>query len=238
MPMGDAPSEDVDGALLASWGNLAGIDEVGRGALAGPLAVGVVIIDRRCGPAPKGITDSKALRPGRREALADPIRRWGASLGVVWATPGEICALGLTPALRLAALRGLALANTSLTRRGLPTAQGVLLDGKHDYLSGPASLFPSEVPDPWLGKRRPPVATLVKADLRSKAVGAASILAKVARDHYMRSIADPVYGWAANSGYGSAAHLAALRSLGISSRHRSGWNLPRRTERGEERPVD
>ena len=65
------PTGEVDRALLDSWGSLAGVDEVGRGALAGPLAVGVVVVDRECGPAPEGVADSKTLRPSVREALVE-----------------------------------------------------------------------------------------------------------------------------------------------------------------------
>lgn len=228
------PDGAVDRSFLESWGCFAGVDEVGRGALAGPVAVGVVVVDRSCGSPPEGVADSKALRADVRRSLVRPIRNWATASAVGWASPDEISALGLTAAQRQAALRAFSLIMTSLGRRRRERVGGVLLDGRHDYLSaGPPSLldgldYGSDEPhDPWTnGGPNVPVATMVKADQRSHAVAAASILAKVARDEYMAAVADPGYGWATNRGYGSRAHLRALRDLGPSPRHRVGWRLP------------
>lgn len=224
------PDGQVDRSFLESWGTVAGVDEVGRGALAGPVAVGVVVVDRHCTAPPQGIADSKALRPRAREMLVAPIRAWAAASAVGWASPAEVSAIGLTSAQRLAALRAFELVGASLQCSGRGRVAGVLLDGRHDYLSrGVPSLFdaPGIHPnDPWDLEDAPPVATMIKADQHSHLVAAASILAKVARDHYMASVADPGYGWSSNRGYGSKAHLQALADLGPSSRHRTGWNLP------------
>lgn len=225
------PDGSVDRALIDSWGSVAGVDEVGRGAIAGPLAVGVVVVDAGCGDAPAGITDSKALSALAREQLVRPIQRWARASAVGWASPTEISHLGVTTALRTASLRAFALVEVQLARGAFPPLGAVLLDGKHDYLSAPApGLFDEDAPavrDPWAQSNGgPTVATLVKADLHSQVVAAASIIAKVARDRYMVEIRDPGYGWGSNKGYGSKVHLEALRRRGVSSRHRLGWKLP------------
>lgn len=226
------PDEAVDLSLMKAWGCWAGVDEVGRGALAGPVAVGVVASSRNCGRPPAGIADSKVLSPASRRALVRPIRSWAAACAVGWASPDEIGTFGLTTALRLAALRALSLVENSLRLQRQEALSGILLDGRHDYLSPKeSSLFGlpdlTGVQDPWADREESlPVATLVRADLKSHAVAAASILAKVARDDYMGAISDPGYGWDSNRGYGSRSHLTALKSLGPSRRHRTTWNLP------------
>lgn len=225
------PTGEVDRALLDSWGSLAGVDEVGRGALAGPLAVGVVVVDRECGPAPEGVADSKTLRPSVREALVEPIGSWARASAIGWASPSEVSSAGVTAALRMASLRAFALVKWQLQCGGHTPLGAVLLDGKHDYLSNPIpALFGADstaLPDPWeTGPTALPVATMVKADLHSQVVAAASIIAKVARDRYMCDVRDPGYGWASNKGYGAKSHLEGLASLGVSSQHRLGWRLP------------
>lgn len=225
------PDGEVDQRLLASWKVFGGVDEVGRGALAGPLAVGVVVMDEDCGAPPVGIADSKALNASVRQALVEPIKRWARACAVGWSTPTEIGDLGVTGALRLAALRAMEHTQRQILAQDVPPLGGLLLDGKHDYLSvSPVpSLFspPPSAHDPWEdGPHALPVATLVQADRHSVAVAAASVLAKVARDNYMEAIADPGYGWARNKGYGSKAHVTALGALGPSPRHRLSWRLP------------
>lgn len=229
--MTQLPDGGVDRRLVASWGVLGGVDEVGRGALAGPLAVGLVVVDGQCGEGPRGVADSKALSARVRQTLVGPIQEWARASAVGWASPVEICDLGVTEALRLAALRALDQAGRQVASQGSAPLGGILLDGKHDYLSGDTpSLFTSATrgpADPWAeGPGALPVATMVKADRHSVAVAAASIIAKVARDTYMESIADPGYGWASNKGYGSKRHIQGLKKLGPSARHRLSWRLP------------
>lgn len=207
---------------------VAGMDEVGRGALAGPVTVGVVVVDAAARSAPSGVRDSKLLTPGAREALVPKLRRWAVGYAVGHAEPEEIDSYGIIAALRLAARRALA---------QLPTPPScVLLDGSHDWLTAPAEpagLFGLDV----LGRRaapqiglavEPAVTTLVKADLRCAAVAAASVLAKVERDAVMveRSAAFPDYGWRENKGYSAPEHAAALRRLGPCPQHRRSWSLP------------
>ncbi len=196
---------------------LACVDEAGRGALCGPVSVGVVLVTAETKPAPTGVRDSKLLTPERRMELLPRIMRW-ASHGVGMASAEEIDRLGIIAAMRLAGQRALA---------ALPMRPDqVLLDGSHDYLSEPAqsSLFAEESAEYSM----PPVVTMVKADLRCAGVAAASILAKTARDSLMIELSEhyPDYGWAGNKGYGAPDHLDALTRLGPTPHHRVSWSLP------------
>lgn len=220
----DSPSGVLDQKLVAQHGWLAGVDEVGRGCLAGPLAVGVVVIDADCEDAPAGIADSKLLRPEVRKSLVTPIQQWARASAVGWSSPTEISGLGLTESLRRAALRAFGLVHIQMKKA--PGAGHVLLDGNHDWISRvPAPDLFGEDAGGWADPFGTPVSTLVKADRSSQVVAAASILAKVMRDTYMESIYDPGYSWASNKGYASPDHLAAVASIGLSGRHRLGWKL-------------
>ncbi len=201
---------------------LAGMDEVGRGALAGPVSVGVVVIDERTRTAPAGVRDSKLLTPSARAALVPRLRRWAVSYAVGHAAPEEIDAYGIIAALRLAGRRALA---------ALPDLpEVVLLDGSHDWLSPPAQdgLFDVRpTPTPVALRVEPQVTTMVKADLRCAAVAAASVLAKVERDTMMVTLSQqhPGFGWHENKGYSAPEHLEALRTLGPCLQHRRSWNV-------------
>lgn len=213
-----APSLRIERRMLrAGLASLACVDEVGRGALCGPVTVSMVLITEATRSAPQGVRDSKLLTSEARRRLAPRIRRWAPSYGVGHASPGEIDQFGIIAALRLAGHR--ALAQLSV----MPDS--VLLDGNHDYLSPPepALLGPPPVID-----RVPPVVTMIKADLRCAAVAAASILAKTARDDLMVALAadHPQYGWADNKGYAAPEHIAALAALGPTPHHRVSWRLP------------
>lgn len=204
---------------------LAAMDEVGRGSLAGPVSVGVVLIDASTRPAPEGVRDSKLLTPAQRESLVAPIRSWALACAVGHAQPGEIDELGIIAALRLAGERALA----DLPQR----PDRVLLDGSHDWLTRPVvqgDLFAdtSEAGDRWGLSAAPPITMRVKADMSCASVAAASVLAKVERDSVMRQLgaADPAYGWAFNMGYSSPEHVAALEKHGPSIWHRRSWSLP------------
>lgn len=195
---------------------VAGVDEVGRGALCGPATVGVVVVDATTRTAPPGVRDSKLLSAAVRESLVPRIRRWAVACAVGHAEAHEVDALGIIAALRLAGHRALA---------ALPQLPDiVVLDGNHDYLTGPAQpslLEPDLVPVPA-------VRTQVKADLRCAAVAAASILAKTERDALMVRLAaeHPGYGWESNKGYAAPEHVDALGRLGPSAQHRLSWRLP------------
>ncbi|MFM1965828.1 MAG: hypothetical protein RL134_1553 [Actinomycetota bacterium] len=199
----------VERALLREAGPgmlLAAIDEVGRGALAGPVAVGVVVIDADTATAPRGVRDSKECDPATRERLAPRVRAWAHRSAVGMSSSSEIDAMGIIGALALAAARAI---NATGVRPDL-----VLLDGKHDWMS---RVTP--------GSR---VVTRIQADATCAAVAAASIIAKVARDAHMIALAEhhPDFGWSANKGYAAPDHLAALERLGPTPLHRVSWRLP------------
>ena len=214
-------SRDLEMSLATRWGIVAGMDEVGRGALAGPVAVGGALSGADAPPVPAGLTDSKALTPRRRDALVEPIQSWVQDCAVGYASPQEIDRWGIIVALRLAGRRALA----EVASRGLVPG-GVLLDGSHDWLSEPDDLFGViDGPEDPFGVALP-VHMQVKADLSCAVVAAASVLAKGARDRLMADTEDPGYGWASNKGYGSAAHARAIAELGVSDFHRRSWKMP------------
>ncbi|HXG51926.1 MAG TPA: ribonuclease HII [candidate division Zixibacteria bacterium] len=187
---------------------VAGLDEVGRGPLAGPVVAAAVVFPR--GYRNPEIKDSKLLAPGRREALADAIKRdaigWG--IGVV----------GVEEIDRINILRAtlLAMAKALLAMRPLPDL--LLIDGRETI--GPELLF-----ERYRSGVLPHQRTVVKGDRVCVSIAAASILAKVARDALMIEIdkAHPEYGFALHKGYGCAAHLEALRRLGPSPFHRRSF---------------
>ncbi len=200
---------------------VAGIDEVGRGALAGPVSVGVAVLTR-CTTWPAGLADSKELSPTAREAIATAIPDFGVGRAVGHASPAEIDERGIVAALRLAGMRALA----SLADDGI-VPDAILLDGRHDWLTPPAAdLFADDADATALA----PVTMVVKGDRLCASIAAASIVAKVERDALMREahVSHPAYGWEGNKGYGSAGHLAALREIGPSPLHRVSWKLPER----------
>lgn len=202
--------------LRSGYASVACIDEAGRGALCGPVSVGVVLITADTKPAPEGVRDSKLLTETQRESLAPKIRAWTPH-AVGMSSAQEIDDLGIIAAMRLAGQRAIA---------GLEIRPGlVLLDGSHDYLSekGQSSLFDSQ---PLV--ELPEVITKVKADLQCAGVAAASILAKTARDEIMKTLSAecPAYGWEKNKGYAAADHLAALAEYGPTVHHRTSWKLP------------
>ena len=175
---------------------IAGVDEVGRGPLAGDVVAAAVILSD---PAPVGVTDSKALTAKRRECLADVIRKEAISWALGRATVAEIDELNILEASLLAMRR--AVEGLSVT----PTL--VLVDG-------------NRLPR-WSFESR----AVVKGDLREPAIGAASILAKVQRDGEMQALHDqyPGYGFDQHKGYPTKAHLAALERLGVTPIHRRSF---------------
>ena len=194
-------------------------DEVGRGAIAGPVTVGLVLIDPTVRRMPAGLRDSKLLAEPKREAMAPRAAAWVRGWAVGEASAAEIDELGIMACLGLAGARAYA---------ALTTAQEValdvplLLDGNYDWLS------PSI-------QHRARVTTRIKADRDCASVAAASVIAKVHRDRGMRSAHDdlPLYGWDENKGYSSRGHFAALAEHGPSAMHRQTWLH----ERPEEAPA-
>ncbi len=193
-----------------------GIDEVGRGAVAGPVAVGVALIDTHS-PAfadiPSGLRDSKLLSERQREALQPLIETWmhAGSVGMVHAS--AIDEKGIVYSLALSASRGL---TSLLEQAGVAAAIArdgavILLDGTHNWLEGHTGGLP--------------VTVRAKADRDCASVAAASVLAKVARDHLMVELAaeHPGYGFEGHKGYASELHIKAIRSLGPCAVHRKTW---------------
>lgn len=230
--MPTAPTLRLERSLLRGGATrVAGVDEVGRGALAGPVSVGVVIVSDP-GRVPTGLRDSKLLTPAAREALVPAIRAWADAAAVGHAAPTEIDRWGITAALRLAAERALA------TLDARPDV--AILDGHHDWLRRAPRVSAS----PAL-EANYEVRTLIKADLTCASVAAASVLAKVERDAIMSELARsfPVYGWDENRGYASAGHRDALLASGPCDHHRRTWRLLPDGEQGElwgatDRPAD
>lgn len=183
-----------------SWhgvGLLAGVDEAGRGPLAGPVVAAAVILDDR--QRIKGLADSKKLSPARRDALYDEIRAKALCCSVAQASVDEIDSLNILQATLLAMKRAV---------EGLRLLPGmVLVDGNR---LPPLSVLAEAI---------------VKGDNKVPAISAASILAKVTRDRLLLALdaAHPGYGFARHKGYGTAEHLAALRSLGPTAHHRRSF---------------
>jgi ribonuclease HII len=186
-----------------------GCDEVGRGAIAGPVAVGLCVVHREIGAHPAGLRDSKLLSEKKRELIAPLAAGWALHSAVGLASSEEVDTLGIMVSLGLAGKRAL----LQLHAAGASISESILLlDGSFDWLT-PVLTNPLRV------------RTRVKADRDCASVAAASVVAKVHRDALMIE-ADaryPGYGWAGNKGYGSADHYAAIDSLGPSALHRKTW---------------
>ncbi len=201
---------------------VAGVDEVGRGAWAGPLSVGIAVVHAglRARTLPRWLRDSKMLSEQRRELVFEDVARWCADAAVGHATAEECDRLGMTRAWRLAAHRALGELEV------VPDA--LVIDGPHDLLREAGTALSPERGDA-LGLRAGPVSsrvlTMVGADASCAAVAAASVLAKVVRDRMMReeAVHFPPYGFDSNKGYPSVRHQIALRGYGLSAIHRRSW---------------
>ncbi len=197
---GRAPTRAIEKELWARGHEVVvGIDEVGRGAWAGPLMVGAAVLprDKRV----NGVRDSKMLTESNREFLFDRIASWCISWSVGAASQEECDDLGMAAAQKLAARRAI---------EGLTVRPDVaVVDGKWNFVA----------------PHVPTVEMRVKADLHCLSVAAASILAKVTRDRLMRSWADSYPHWSfdTNKGYPCPQHKAALRGYGPSAIHRRTW---------------
>jgi ribonuclease HII len=176
---------------------IAGVDEVGRGPLAGPVTAAAVILDAANIPA--GLADSKTLTAARRQALYDAILA-SAQCCIAHASVEEIDQLNILRASHLAMERAVA---------GLgQTPDHILIDG---------NLIPANLK----GRAQ----AIVKGDAKSLSIAAASIIAKVARDRIMVDLAQqyPGYGWEANAGYPTKLHQLALLNLGVTPAHRRSF---------------
>lgn len=178
---------------------VAGADEVGRGPLAGPLAVGAVVLPRERPAWLSDLRDSKALPRAERARLAELIRRDADAWALGWVSAGRLDRIGLAEALRLAYRRAI---------EGLPEAPcAVLADGR------------DRLELPW------PTEMIVRGDASVASIAAAAVLAKEARDAHMAALDQrhPGYGFARHKGYGTARHLEALGRLGPCIEHRRSF---------------
>ena len=175
---------------------MAGVDEVGRGPLAGPVTAAAVVLDPD--NITNGLDDSKKLTQRRREALYDEILTT-AAVGVAHATVAEIDTHNILRASHLAMERALS---------GLGEVDYALIDGNR---------MPADIPCP--------AECIIKGDARSLSISAASIVAKICRDEIMVTLAQqhPGYGWESNMGYGSKSHMSALQNLGATPHHRRSF---------------
>jgi ribonuclease HII len=188
---------------------VAGLDEVGRGAWAGPLTVGVAVVRPRVQmrTVPSWLRDSKMLSEARREDIFGAVGKWCEAWSVGHTTARECDEWGMTEALRVASRRAL---------DGLGQVPDALL------VDGPVNVLRrADDPEPYAGVVRP----VVDGDARCVSVAAASVLAKVIRDRIMREEADhfPAYAFERNKGYPSLVHQTALRGYGPSAIHRRSW---------------
>lgn len=194
----NTPDFSFETALIAQGkSRIAGVDEVGRGPLAGPVTAAAVVLD----PArlPEGLNDSKVLTARRREALLEAILD-SADVSVAHASVAEIDSLNILRASHLAMERAVA---------GLSQPPDhVLVDG---------NLIPRGLAIP--------AQAIVKGDARSLSIAAASIVAKITRDAIMWDLAQqfPGYGWETNAGYPSKSHRSALQDLGVTPHHRRSF---------------
>ena len=180
-----------------------GIDEVGRGPLAGPLVVGAVILPEDLPEWVDELNDSKKLTFKKRASLSNVILNEAVATGLGFVSPFELDELGMVPALKLA------------TKRALLDMQGnkvkctkVIIDGNINFLAGT--------------ELEKITTTLIKGDALIKEISAASIIAKVARDNYMIELGAkyPGYGFEKHMGYGTKAHIDAINNLGLTPEHR------------------
>lgn len=182
---------------LEGYSIVVGVDEVGRGALAGPLTAGACVLPTD--PHIDGLNDSKQLSPQKRERIAERVREIAVCTSVSHIRAPEVDALGISAALRYAVTRAVS---------GLPlVADHVVIDGR------PLGIFETET-------------AVIKGDSRVAAIAAASVLAKVTRDALMVQLAEeyPDFGFEINKGYGTPEHIAAIQRIGLSPEHRRSFS--------------
>jgi ribonuclease HII len=212
------PTLKLERELWASGARfIIGMDEVGRGAIAGPVAVGVALLDSRnarVGQAwPSNLKDSKLLSEKARNEILAPVQSWVSGYAVGMASANEIDAKGIVNALALSAGRALdsLLLDASLRQAIAQDGAIIILDGSHNWLGAKASGIP--------------VIVRTKADRDCVSVAAASVISKVERDNLMigLSASHPEFGFDGHKGYASEAHILAIRTVGPSSEHRHTW---------------
>lgn len=196
------PTLETELELLQTYEHVIGVDEVGRGAVAGPVSVGAARFSRGDSThIPSGLADSKLLSESKRETVASQIPSW-LVCNVASVEAVGIESAGISKALQQAAVEAI----SSLLLPG----SVILLDGTHNFLRGVLDV---------------PVVTKVKADRDCAVVSAAALMAKTSRDSHMRDLHldFPLYDWVSNKGYASESHIAALQAAGPTQHHRISW---------------
>lgn len=200
---GDAPVSPIEHRMWATGRAVVGIDEVGRGAWAGPVTVAAVVLDPD--RLPTGARDSKRLSGARRAHVSTAVRLL-ALVGIGHADNEEVDAIGLAAALTAAARRAL---TAVMEHPDAPEDPLVLVDGPYDLVR----------------RRGIEVTTMIGGDAASISIAAASVVAKVERDGLMERASDdhPTYGFSRNRGYASPEHVSALEQHGPCELHRHSW---------------
>jgi len=198
-----------------------GIDEVGRGAWAGPVLVGVVTVTPARAEPPRGIRDSKLVSKKRRVELAPQITSWAHEAATGSASARECDELGMRAAVALAASRAL--------NELVDVPDALIVDGPLDLLSAPSGRLATLVRSHRWRSMAPRVEPVVKADQHCVSVAAASIVAKVERDTLMASWSEsfPGFDFESNVGYPAPNHVRALSGYGLTSEHRRSWSFTR-----------
>jgi ribonuclease HII len=212
------PSLNLERELWASGVRfIIGMDEVGRGAIAGPVAVGVALLDKQSAavdsPWPAQLCDSKLISEKVRNKILPDVQQWVSGHAVGLAAASEIDSRGIVTALALAAGRALdsLLADASLRQQIARDGAVIILDGSHNWLGAQAAGID--------------VTVRTKADRDCVSVAAASVISKVLRDNLMIEMAPryEAYGFAGHKGYAAESHIQALKSIGPSDEHRVTW---------------
>ena len=207
------PRLTLERRLLRERPVVIALDEVGRGALAGPVAVGAAVIDERGARRriPKGLRDSKLVPEAKRPDVAARAAQWVSVSSVGWASAQEIDEIGIMRALGMAAIRAIAELRAHAV---VPEEAIIVLDGNYDYVTAAGAVGLTVRP-------------VIKADRDCASVSAASVIAKVTRDTLMTTLHEeaPAYQWCRNKGYASPEHREAIRAYGLSAHHRASWSI-------------
>lgn len=209
------PSLEFERQLASEQGVrfIIGVDEVGRGAIAGPVAVGAALIEVQVASDwPSELRDSKLMSEKARERNAPKVAEWVISSGIGMTSARRIESDGIIRSLELAGAQAIQNLLNRVDRAELVT-QGclVLLDGSHNWLRSASFGLP--------------VTTKTKADQDCVSVACASVLAKVERDQHMHGLdlIHPGFGFSSNKGYAAAGHIEHLRTVGPTDEHRHSW---------------
>lgn len=204
------PTRELEDSFYSQgYKYVVGVDEVGRGAIAGPVSVGAVLLKAGFADSPEGVKDSKTVSEKKRNTLYPLIQEWVDSYAVCSSTASTVDSEGIIKSLASAAVQAI-----KAVTEGYSLSEGiVILDGSHNWLKG---MLPVELK----------VIVKEKADRDCISVSAASLLAKVERDKFMIDAANvfPGYGWESNKGYGAKTHYDGIKIHGIvDGIHRKTW---------------